>query len=139
MSYFTGPYLRIYAPEFSLEQRKIMAAELTDAIAVALNLDMSRRSTIRIHFCLCRLDSLAIGGRLLSETEECYYHLEFYDQALSQERKAALGRYLMPLMLELLCIPVTEACRVSLIFNEIPAGDLIIGHHRMLEPATSSY
>jgi phenylpyruvate tautomerase PptA (4-oxalocrotonate tautomerase family) len=137
MSYFTGPYLRIYAPEFSLEQRKIMASELTDAIAAALHLNENRRNGVQVHFCSCRSDSLAIGGRLLSETEESYYLLEFHDFALNQERKA-LGRHLMPLLLELLSIPPAEQCRVSLIFHEVPPGDLIIGHHRLAEPATSS-
>jgi len=137
MSYFTGPHLRIYAPEFSLEQRKIMAQELTQAIADALQLDEVRQASILIHFCVCRLDCTAVGGRLLSETEEPYYHLEFCGHALSQERKAALGRRLMPLMQELLNVPPSEAQRISLIFNEVPPGDWLMGTRRVSAPFKS--
>lgn len=133
MSYFTGPYLRIYAPECSLEQRKIMAAELTDAIATTLQLNEAHRQSIQIHFSSCHLDSVAVGGRLLSETQEPYYHLEFCDLGLSQSRKAELGRALMPLMLELLNLPPAEQHRVSLVFHEIPAGDRMIGPNRRAE------
>jgi phenylpyruvate tautomerase PptA (4-oxalocrotonate tautomerase family) len=131
MSYFNGPYLRIYAPEFSLEQRKIMAAELTDAIAHALQLEREHRETIRIHFCTCHWDNISVGGRLLSETEEHYYHMEFCGRALNQECKAALGRRLMPLMQELLNVPASEGHRISLIFHEVPPGDLLMGSRRV--------
>lgn len=130
MSYFTGPYLRIFAPEFSLEQRKIMAAELTEAIAQALQLEQEQREEIRIHFCLCHWDNIAVGGRLLSETEEHYYHLEFCGRALNQERKSALGRLLLPLMQELLNVPAAEGERISLIFNDVPPEDLVMGGRR---------
>ena len=133
MSYFTGPYLRIYAPEFSLEQRKIMAVELTDAIAQVLRLDGPKAEAIRIQFCPCGMDSVAVGGRLLSELEEHYYHLEFCGCALNQECKGALGRRLMPLMQELLNVPPVEGYRISLIFHEVPQGDLLMGRRHFSE------
>jgi phenylpyruvate tautomerase PptA (4-oxalocrotonate tautomerase family) len=130
MSYFTGPYLRIYAPKCSLEQRKIMAAELTEAIAVSLQLDNRQRQSIQIHFNHCHLDAVAVGGRLLSETQEPYYHLEFCDIGLNQVKKAELARCLMPLMLELLNWPPAEQHRVSLVYHEIPVADRLIGSSR---------
>lgn len=133
MSYFTGPYLRIYAPDCSLEQRKIMAAELTEAIADVLQLTGHRQEAIQVHFCPYHLDAVSVGGRLLSETEEPHYHLEFFGCALCQEKKAALGRRLMPLLQELLNIPYAEVSRISLIFHEVPPGDLLMGSRTLAE------
>lgn len=121
------PYLKIYAPDFSFEQKKIMAAELTDCIALALDLPEAERDRITIHFLPYRLENMAIGGRLLSETEEPDYHLEFYDAALTQPKKEKLLRYLMPLMLEQLGLPPSGAGRLNILFRACQPDDLAIG------------
>ena len=119
MSSFSGPYVRISAPELSFEQRKIMARELTEAISDVLQLNPHQTEALQVQFCSYRMDAMAVGGRLLSETEEPHYCLEILGSHLFPDRQEALGRRLLPLMLELVSLPAHEENRVSLIFNEI--------------------
>lgn len=123
------PYLKLYAPEFSFEQKKIMAAELTDCIVTALALPQTARDQVTIQFMPYRLENMAIGGRLLSETEAPDYHLEFYDTALTPHKKEALARQLIPLVMEQLGLHPTEADRLSILFRSCHPGDLAMGGH----------
>jgi len=43
----------------------------------------------------------------------------------------------MPLMQELLNVPPSEAQRISLIFNEVPPGDWLMGTRRVSAPFKS--
>lgn len=110
--------LRIYAPKFSFEQKKIMATELTDAMVQAFAQPNSAASEISIHFIPYQLENMAAGGRLLSETEEPLYHLDFISQSLSSAQFEALQQRLMPLLLELLGLKESEAHRITFLFHE---------------------
>lgn len=113
------PYLRIVTPAISFEQKKIMAAELTDALVAALGLPIEERDTITIQFMSYRLEDMATGGRLVSETEEPIYRLELMTPRLTAKTRQTLKDYVIPLTLELLGLPLTEAHRLALCVTEL--------------------
>ncbi len=112
------PYLRLETPAFSLEQKKIMAAELTDAVMACLNFPHNWRERIIIHFTPYQADDLAVGGRLASETEEPIYRLGFFDAGLSAAKRKKLTNALMPVFLELLGLGNGLSKQVQLLFFE---------------------
>ena len=121
------PYLRIHAPELSFEQKKIMAAELTDAILTILERPPEARDYATIQFIPYRLENMAVGGRLLSETEEPSYQLEFHSFPLTQQQKDVLVQRLMPLLLDLLHLPPSAQDRITLLFEAHTADNVVFG------------
>jgi hypothetical protein len=119
--------LRIHAPDFPFEQKKIMAAELTDAVASSLGLPPEARQHLAIEFIPYRLENMAVGGRLLSETEEPSYQLEFQGFPLTPRQQEALSEQLMPLLLELLHLPPSERERIAFLFQEQARGSVALG------------
>lgn len=121
------PYLLIAGPECSLEQRKIMASELTEAILNALQLPEESRNWITVHFFPILSEQLAIGGNLLSSMEETAYYCQFLDINLNTQKKEALTLHLFPLLMELLGVPAAQAHRIKLLFQDCPADNVVIG------------
>lgn len=112
------PHLRIYTPDISFEQKKIMAAELTDALAAAFRIALVDRESISIQFIPYRLENVALGGRLISETEEPVYRLELFASEPTPAAQQSLRESLFPLSLELMGLPPSESHRLSLAIIE---------------------
>ncbi|HEY9746503.1 MAG TPA: hypothetical protein V6C99_09840 [Oculatellaceae cyanobacterium] len=130
------PYLLVVGPEFSTEQRKIMAQELTDGLMNALQLPEACRNWVTVQFFSYHPDQIAVGGRLLSEIEERNYYCLFQDIHLSDEKKEKIVTHIFPLLLELLGLDASQAEQVKMLFNNCAPDDVVIGGcflHRLLE------
>lgn len=123
------PYLLIMGPEFSLEQRKIMAAELTGALMEALEFSEDRRNWITVQFIAYAPDQIAEGGRLLSETEERSYYCQFLDFDLNMTKKKRLNAAIFPKLMELLGLDGSQTMQIKLLFQECSPQDVVIGGH----------
>jgi len=121
------PYLLVTGPEFSLEQRKIMAAELTDAVITALQLPKNKRDWITVHFTTYPPDHVSVGGRLLSEIEERSYYCQFLDVDLTLEKKEILNAAIFPLLMELLGLDAAQAKKIRMLFQSCSREDVVIG------------
>lgn len=123
------PYLRIHSPEVSFEQRKIMATELTDAIITALQLTNHTREEVTIHFIPYRLENMAVGGRLLCETEAPIYRLEFFGAPLPSIKQQQLKHHVLTQALELLGLSPSESHRLTLsVFEQAEPVSLASPH-----------
>jgi hypothetical protein len=120
-------HLKIHAPAFSFEQKKIMAQELTDAVLQAMALPESERERILLQFIPYQPSDVALGDRLVSETEEPPCWLEIVGSGFTLARKEKLLHHLIPLMLELMKLPADAAGRLSIRFREYRVEDFIIG------------
>ncbi|WP_373531813.1 hypothetical protein [Vampirovibrio sp.] len=63
--------LKLYSAPMPQEQRKIMAEELTEALRI---LTGEPAEQIYIQFSPYHSDHMALGGKLLQETEPCLFH-----------------------------------------------------------------
>jgi len=118
------PGLRFYSPELPIGQNKIMAQELTETVARSLNLLESGRNWTIIQFMPFKVENLAIGGSLMTETQKPYYYLEILDSGLTQENKETLLRDLTPLLAELLNLGPQELYKLSILFLEYKPEDM---------------
>lgn len=121
------PYLRLYSPELSVEQKRSIARELTDGVLRALHLPEQARSWTTVHFMPFQPEDMAIGGELVLDTGQPDYHLEIVDRALSRDKKSALNRDLTPLLARLLGVPDDQRNRIHLIFRSYEPHDMAIG------------
>lgn len=67
------PGLRFYSPELSVEQKRIMAKELTEAVVSSLKLLEQGRNWTIVQFMPFKLENFAIGGRLMVDTQDPFY------------------------------------------------------------------
>jgi phenylpyruvate tautomerase PptA (4-oxalocrotonate tautomerase family) len=123
------PFLRFYSPELPVEQKRLMAQELTEAVLRALHLPDQARDWTTVQFVPFRSEDFAVAGRLMSDTDRPDYHLEFTDRGLNRTKKEALVRILTPLLARLLDLPPDETDRINIQFNEYHPEDMAVGGH----------
>ena len=121
------PYLRLYSPEMTREQKRETARLLTDAFQKALHLPLQARSEIIVHFMPYHPDNMAMGGALLSDTPDKIVCRLLIVGLLTPEKRKALNRELTPLLACLLNIPQEQARQVQILFHSIEPNDLSIG------------
>jgi phenylpyruvate tautomerase PptA (4-oxalocrotonate tautomerase family) len=63
--------LKLYSPLMPLEQRKIMVEELTELLCT---LTGESPEQVCIQFSPYSTDNVALGGKLLQESEPCLYY-----------------------------------------------------------------
>ncbi len=64
-----------------------------------------------LQFMPFKLENIAIGGRLMVDTQDSFYYLEILDKGLTQEKKETLVRDLTPLLAERLdCTSRRSGC-----------------------------
>ncbi len=83
----------------TLEQKKIIAKEVTEAILQALHLPEEARNWTTIQFNAFNLEDMVIGGELLSEHNDkaADYHILIRERNLDERKKKALVDKLTPL------------------------------------------
>jgi phenylpyruvate tautomerase PptA (4-oxalocrotonate tautomerase family) len=120
-------YLRLFSPELSAQQKRIMARGLTDGVIRALHLPDQARAGITIHFMPYRLDEIAVAGELLSDAAQADHFVEISDRGLTEEKRAALNRELTPLLARLLGLELAQLCKVHLVFRNYEPHDVAVG------------
>ena len=128
------PYLTIAAPAFSFEQKKIMADELTGTLSRILELADDQQERLLIQFLTYHPDSLAVGGRLISETETPLYRLTLHGHRLTSERRQRIADEIMPLAAQLLGLSPLRGDRLHMVFRQDEPDDVMTS-----EPAWSSH
>jgi phenylpyruvate tautomerase PptA (4-oxalocrotonate tautomerase family) len=120
-------FLRLYSPELSTEQKRLIARGLTDGVIRSLHLPVQARTAITIHFLPFRLEDVAVGGELLSDAGPANYLLEISDRGLTREKKDALNRDLTPLLARLLDLEMDQWGKVFLVFRNVEPHDIAVG------------
>jgi phenylpyruvate tautomerase PptA (4-oxalocrotonate tautomerase family) len=121
------PYLRLYSPELSLDQKRRIARELTEAMMKILHQKEDERYWCTLQFVPYRLEDFAVGGRLAYDSMQADYYLEYGDHHLTQERREKIAQGLTPLLAELLDLKPTETHRIQIQFKPFDTRDLTIG------------
>lgn len=106
--------LRFHSPPLPFEQRKIMAEELTGTL---VDLTGEPSPQIMIQFLPYSLDNLAVGGKLLHDTEGPLYLIELTGVHANPAFMGVLEQALRSQCVELLGIPSSESERVQIDFN----------------------
>jgi phenylpyruvate tautomerase PptA (4-oxalocrotonate tautomerase family) len=119
--------LRLYSPELSQQQRRIVARDLTNGVIRALHLPEQARAGITIHFMPYRLDDIAVGGEILSDLAEADHIVEISDRGLTWEKKDALNREMTPLLARLLGLELAQTSKINLIFRNYEPHDVAVG------------
>jgi len=120
-------FLRLYSPELTPEQKCLIARGLTDGIIRALHLPVQARAAITIHFLPFRLEDVAVGGEMLSDSGPANYLLEISDRGLTREKKDALNRELTPLLARLLDLEMDQLGKIYLVFRNFEPHDMAVG------------
>jgi phenylpyruvate tautomerase PptA (4-oxalocrotonate tautomerase family) len=120
-------FLRLYSPELSTEQKRLIARSLTDGIIRSLHLPVQAQAEITIQFLPFRLEDVAVGGELLSDSGPANYLLEIADRGLTREKKDALNRDLTPLLGRLLDLEMDQWGKVYLVFRNYEPHDIAVG------------
>jgi phenylpyruvate tautomerase PptA (4-oxalocrotonate tautomerase family) len=119
------PGLRFYSPELPVEQKSIIAKELTEAVARSLNLQESGRNWTIVQFMPFKLENVALGGRLMNlDAANPFYYLEILDSGWNREKKETLVRELTPLLAKLLNLEPAQLYKLSILFQEYNPEDM---------------
>ena len=121
------PYLRLYSPEMTREQKRDAARKLTDTFQKALHLPTQARSEIIVHFMPYQLDNMAEGGILLSDAPGSIICRLLVVGFLTREKRKALNRELTPLLACLLNIAPDQMAQIQILFHSIEPHDLSFG------------
>jgi len=121
------PLLRFHSTELSLDQRRMVARELTDAMARARRLEGPERDWCTVHFMPFAPDEVAIGGTLIADGKVPEFWLELSDHGLGRRDKRRLVKALTGAVVRAFDLPPEERYRISIVFRDYDAGDLAIG------------
>jgi phenylpyruvate tautomerase PptA (4-oxalocrotonate tautomerase family) len=119
------PYVRIFTPDLSLDDKRSLAQELTEIIFTVIP-DQPRTWTT-IHFFPLSLENVAVGGRMVSDTNEPEYHLEFGAPALGRSKKERLVQEITPVMMRRLGLTREQAYRINITFYDYGPHDVAVG------------
>ena len=127
------PYLRITCPELSAEQRRAIAARLTDAVNEIFYNPRARltreelRERTTVHFASYRDGEIFIGGRTPQERGAIDLTVELSDWNMSARRQRKAARELTPLLAELFAIPPSQRDNINIRFHPYPPTDFAVG------------
>lgn len=121
------PHLKLTAPPLSVEQKRRIARELTEATGRALDLPGHELAWTTVRFAPLALEDLAVGGTLACDTLDPAYELEFAEPGLSREQKILVVRTLTPLLARLFGIGPEKFHKIAIRFTTYELADQAVG------------
>ncbi|MBV9386749.1 MAG: hypothetical protein JOZ78_10010 [Chroococcidiopsidaceae cyanobacterium CP_BM_ER_R8_30] len=118
------PGLRFYSPEISVEEKRILAKELTKEVVSSLNLPTELSNWTFIHFVTYKLEEFAIGGNLVLDTQGPWYFLEITERNWDIEKKQTVVRNITLLLSKLLKLKSEEIYKINIILLEYKPEDM---------------
>lgn len=118
------PGLRFYSPELPVEEKRIIAKELTEAVVRSLNLHEEGRYWTLVHFMPFKLEDFAIGGTLVADSQNPCYYLEITERDLTPEKKETLVRELTRVLANLFNLGPDQLYKINIIFLEYKPEDM---------------
>ena len=121
------PYLRLYSPSLSIELKRKLAFQLTEALLNALGLDDTYRHRTMIHFAPFHPDDIAVGGELISDGGAPDYLLEITERSLSGAQKSAAVNALVPVLMKNFGLRKEQSWKVNIRFESYEPSDFAVG------------
>jgi phenylpyruvate tautomerase PptA (4-oxalocrotonate tautomerase family) len=121
------PYLRFYTPELTVEQKRDIARDITEAMLRALRLPLEARDWTIVHFFPFSPENYAVGGVLSSDSGVVDYHLEVSDRSLTQPMRERIVAEVTPTLVRLLGLKDDDRFKINIIFRSYSLDDLAIG------------
>ena len=133
------PYLRLFCPELTVKQKKLIAKELTNAATRSFKLTKDYRNRCTVQFVQFELEDVALDGKLVSDGGEPDYLLEVSYRKLSEAPKRAFVREATSSLAKLLnlkrrswlarLLRITDPplFRISILFREHSDDDFAVG------------
>ncbi|MBV8883846.1 MAG: hypothetical protein JO235_07575 [Chroococcidiopsidaceae cyanobacterium CP_BM_RX_35] len=118
------PGLRFYSPELSVQEKRILAKELTEEIVCSLNLQVEYCNWTFIQFIPYELEDFAVGSKLIIDTQNPWYYLEIVERDLTIEKKEVVARNLTSLLGKLLKLKTEELYKINILFLEYRPEDM---------------
>lgn len=121
------PYLRLYMPQLSVEKKRVLAREITEALTEALHLPMPIGEWCTIHFIPLRSEDIAVGGQLACDGAEPSYLIEITDREFTAETKESVVEELRPIFMRHLGLRRDQVFDLNFRFYVCEAKDFAIG------------
>lgn len=121
------PYLRLYSPSLSIELKRKLAIELTEAALTGLDYDDEARQRTTIHFVAIEPDDIAVAGELISDGGSPDYTLELTERHLNHDKKHAVVKTLLPVLMRNFGLRKEQRWKVNIKFNSYQPEDFAVG------------
>lgn len=121
------PYLRLFIPDLTLEKKRTLVSEITEALIEALHLPPIVGEWCTIHLVPLKSDCIAIGGKLVADGAEPSYLVEVTDRELNQDARQAIVDALKPLLSRHLGLRPDQSFDLNFKFSVCEAKDFAIG------------
>ncbi|GAC1645909.1 MAG: hypothetical protein NVS9B15_03670 [Acidobacteriaceae bacterium] len=121
------PYLRLCSPALSIELKRKLAFQLTEAVLECFGLDEEVRHRTTIHFDSFEPQDMAVGGELVSDGSAPDYTLEITERELTEKQKRAALKSLLPVLMKNFGLRKEQSWKVNIRFNSYRPSDFAVG------------
>lgn len=121
------PFLRLYSPSLSIELKRKLAVQLTEAAIRGLEYPEEVQQRTTIHFVAIEPDDVAVAGVLVSDGGTPDYTLEVTERHLTQAKKHAVVKELMPVLMKNFGLRQEQRWKVNIKFSSYALEDFAVG------------
>jgi phenylpyruvate tautomerase PptA (4-oxalocrotonate tautomerase family) len=121
------PYLRLYSPTLSIELKRKLAFQLTDATLRGFGYQDEARQRTTIHFVAFEPDDIAVAGELVADVGAPDYTLEVTEHDISDAQRRSVVKELLPVLMQNFGLRKEQRCKVNIKFNTFSPSDLAVG------------
>ena len=121
------PHLRLFSPALSIELKRKLALQLTEAALLGFGYSEDARQRTTVQFVGIEPDDVAIAGELVSDGGSPDYTLEITERHLTDEKKHAAVKELLPVLMSNFGLRKEQRWKVNIKFQGYQLEDFAVG------------
>jgi phenylpyruvate tautomerase PptA (4-oxalocrotonate tautomerase family) len=121
------PFLRLYSPALSIELKRKLAFQLTDAALRGFGYQDEARRRTTIHFVAIEPDDMAVAGELISDVGAPDYTLEVTEHDISDTQRHSIVKELLPVLMQNFGLRKEQRWKINIKFTTFSPSDLSVG------------
>ena len=123
------PYIRLFVPRISADQKREIAHNMTDSVLQVLKMPSEARDWLTIQFITYAPDDLAVGGVLVSEGAAPEFYIDYIDLETNQHIKEELAHGVSNVVGNAFKLEPGQFGRVSFRFQALSPDEIAMGGH----------
>jgi phenylpyruvate tautomerase PptA (4-oxalocrotonate tautomerase family) len=123
------PYIRLYVPELSADQKREVAKDLTDSVIGALRMPEEARDWLTIHFVTYAAEDLAVGGKLVADGGAPEFYVDYIDLDINQRIKDDLASAVSASIGRAFRLQPGQMGRINFRFQSVSPDEIAMGGH----------
>jgi phenylpyruvate tautomerase PptA (4-oxalocrotonate tautomerase family) len=121
------PFLRLYSPSLSLELKRKLALQLTEATLRGFGYSDEARQRTTIRFIACEPEDMAVGGELVSDAGGPDYTVEVTEHGITDVQRHLVVKELMAVLMQSFGLRKEQWWKINIKFDSFSPSDLAVG------------